>query len=147
MYRELHESLKKTYSIPQFDPNAVAFLMEKFDKNGDKKIDFFEFYDLFDRLNVLHKEFLDADFKNDSNGLVDSRELQAILKRKGYDLSMELFDFIMANMSKGNRTYGLKFDKYIGVIARLDHLIGKFSRSYNGQNLSNLEKFLKEMFF
>jgi Ca2+-binding EF-hand superfamily protein len=148
-FSEMQAMLKKTYSIPHFDSYAVNVLIERYDKDGDKQIDLGEFVELFDGINGLHKEFLDADFRYDANGYIDARELSNIFKRKGYSFGTDLYHYIVGEMSRGSSSHGLKFDKYIGIMARFEFLINKYTRCFkkNEKSADDLEKYLRAKFF
>jgi Ca2+-binding EF-hand superfamily protein len=148
-FNEMSDMLKKTYSIPRFDSYAVNVLIERYDRDGDKQIDFGEFFELFNGINGLHKEFLDADFRYDANGHIDARELNNIFKSKGYSFGIDLYHYVVSEMSRGSSSHGLKFDKYIGIMARFEFLINKYNRCFkkNEKSPDELEKYLRAKFF
>lgn len=103
--QELHEALRKGQPISQFDYNTVLVLLQKYDRqnnwifiiirllknvicilinslrNRDGAITFDEFYQLFIDLNNQYNEFLDTDV--DFSGTIDSKEMAAVLHKKG----------------------------------------------------------------
>ena len=53
----------------EFSRKTVEFLIEKYDKNGDREISFDEFDDLFYYLNEEHEDFLKIDTDDSGVGL------------------------------------------------------------------------------
>jgi Ca2+-binding EF-hand superfamily protein len=105
---ELHEALRRGQPNSQFDQRTVAILMEKYDKNGNGRITFDEFFDLFAGINAQFNEFLDVD--TDFSGLIDNRELGNALIRRGFNLSPDTLNFISYEISRRNNINGINFD-------------------------------------
>lgn len=124
--QELHEALRRGQTNFDFDPFTVQYLMQKYDTNGNGQISFEEFYQLNVDLNVQYNEFLDID--QDMSGFVDSRELSNSLRRKGYNFSPEIFDFIVNEISRRSGKRGITFDLYVRVSARFDALRNEYNR-------------------
>lgn len=136
---DLAKTLANVYSLPKFDQEAAEALVNKYDQNKDSKIDASEFFPLFEGIGALHKEFVDTDYANDANGLLDAKELAQVFKKRGRkdeQLSAELFHWIILEVSKqpdGKTvpTYGLKFDKFVRVVEQFDELVKQFKQSEN----------------
>ncbi|CAF0964823.1 unnamed protein product [Brachionus calyciflorus] len=123
---ELHEALRRGQTNFEFDPYTVQFLIQKYDNNKDNEIAFNEFYDLYCGLSVQYNEFLDVD--QDSSGLIDSRELSNSLRRKGFNFSQEVIDFIVNEISRRSGKHGISFDIYVRVTARFENLRNEYNR-------------------
>jgi Ca2+-binding EF-hand superfamily protein len=145
---DLHESFKKAYSNPHFEPKTSALLFERFDKNGDHALDLDEYGSLLESLNQHHKEFLETDFKHDANGLVNASELLKVFERKGYTFSVELLTSIVYQLTnKDNSTTGLKFDNFLYLVFRFDQLLTQYYKTNtSATSYSQLEKFIKNNF-
>ena len=118
--------------------------MEKYDKNRNGQIQFDEFYDLFAGINQQFNDFLDMD--RDSSGFIDGRELTAALHRRGFtDLSPDLFNYIVYELSRRNGVSGINFDLYVRTIARLDYLRAQYYR--NPYNSVPFDQFVRQSFF
>lgn len=141
--QELHECLKRGQTNYEFDPYTVSFLLEKYDQNRDNEIGFQEFHDLYMGLNVQYNEFLDID--QDSSGFIDGRELGNALRRRGYNFSQEIFDYVVNEIARRSGKRGISFDVYVRVTARFDFLRNQYSRS--PYQSVPLEKYIRDYFF
>ena len=141
---ELQGALKKGHSSSEFDPYTVTVLLEKYDRNRDNQITFEEFNSLFNDLNGQFNEFLD--FDSDNSGSIDGRELGNIMRRKGYNFSSDIFNYIVGEISKRSGKNGVTFDTYVRVIARFDHLRNQWQVN-NMQSRIPLENHIRNTFF
>lgn len=137
--------MKKTFGLKKVDPEAASLLLARYGK--DNKVSANEFNNLFNGINGLHKEFLDADFKKDANGYLDASELANAFKKHGHaDLSPDFFTWLIVELEGRDNNKpgsGLQFDKYIRVAERFDQLAGQFKK--NGGE--SLEKYARDNFF
>ncbi len=142
--QELHQALRKGHSSSEFDPYTVTVLLEKYDSNHDNQITFDEFSRLYNDLNGQFNEFLD--FDSDNSGSIDGRELGNIMRRKGYNFSPDLYNYIVYEISRRSGKNGVTFDTYVRVIARFDHLRNVYNRT-NMQSSMPLENYVRNNFF
>jgi Ca2+-binding EF-hand superfamily protein len=145
--QELHQALRKGHSSSEFDPYTVTVLLEKYDSNHDSQITFDEFARLFNDLNGQLNEFLD--FDSDNSGAIDGRELGNIMRRKSYNFSPDLYNFVAGEIARRSGKPGITFDTYVRVIARFDFLRNQFNRAQtqNSMLAPNLETYVRNSFF
>jgi hypothetical protein len=122
-------------------------LMSKYDRNGNNAIDFDEYFDLHQGINVLHKEFVDIDFEHHLNGRLSVIELTDLFRRKGFNFTFDFCEFLIRGMSRDKREDGLTFDKYLGAMARIDTLINQYQRNSQLRQYQTLENFIRNNFF
>lgn len=142
--QELHEALRRGQPVSEFDPYTIQTLIEKYDKDRDNQISFQEFNDLFVQLNAQLNEFYD--FDSDNSGSIDGRELGNILRRKGYNFSPDLFNYVVSEISRRSGKNGVNFDTYVRVIARFDFLRAQHSANPQLRSVP-LEKYIRDTFF
>ena len=99
---------------------------------------------MFIGLNNQYNEFLDVD--RDFSGLVDGRELESSLRRRGFNFSPEIYNYIIYEMSRRTGLNGINFDLFVRVSARFDFLRDQYSRNPALQNMP-LEHYVRNSFF
>lgn len=144
--QELHEALRRGQPTAEFDPYTIQTLIQKYDADRDNQIAFGEFASLFGHLNAQLNEFYD--FDSDNSGSIDGRELGNIMRRKGYNFSPDLFNFIVYEIARrSGKPQGVTFDTYVRVIARFDFLRDTYNRSPQIKQSVPLEKYIRDSFF
>ena len=142
--QELHEALRKGQGNAEFDPYTVSVVLQKYDRDHDGQIEFNEFFDLYNGLTGQFNEFLD--FDADNSGSIDGRELTNIMRRKGYNFSPDLFNYVVYEISRRSGKNGVSFDTYVRVIARFDFLRTQYNSNKQLQNMP-LEAYIRNSFF
>lgn len=148
--QELHEALRKGQANSEFDPITVGVLLRKYDSNNDNEINFNEFFQLFNEINVKFNEFLDIDL--DFSGSVDSRELANALSRKGYNFSQDFFNYLFYELSQKTGKQAITFDIYLRVLSRIEQMSRDFKNMPQNRNNPNVhpgqfEQFVRQYFF
>jgi Ca2+-binding EF-hand superfamily protein len=95
-------------------------------------------------INNQYNEFLDID--RDFSGTVDGRELETSLRRRGFNFSPDIFQFVIYEMSRRTGIQGINFDLYVRVTARFEFLRDQYQRNPSYQNMP-LEQYIKANFF
>ena len=142
--RELQQTLRQIQAGSEFCLKTVELLIAKYDKNGDREIEFSEFTDLFNNLNEEFENFLMMD--SDDSGTIDLDEFESSFTKKGYNFSHDFFKSIIHELHKHTGVYGLKFDNYIRIMARFDFLCKSY-RNTPYFHKHSLEQYLKKTFF
>jgi Ca2+-binding EF-hand superfamily protein len=141
---ELQQTLRQMQAGSEFSLKTVELLIAKYDKNGDREIEFSEFADLFNNLNDEFENFLMMD--TDDSGTIDITEFETAFTKKGYNFHHDFFKLIMEKVHKHTGCDGIKFDNYIRIMARFDFLCKSYRNTpYFHKN--SLEHYLKKTFF
>lgn len=141
---ELQLALRKTQASSDFSLKTVELLVSKYDKNGDREIDFNEFYDLFVNLSDEYEAFLMMD--SDDSGSIDIDEFSAALDKKGYEFTSDFYRMIMREIERKTNFANIRFDNYIRVAARFDFLTNTYKKTPYFHKES-LQSYLTKTFF
>ena len=142
---ELQQTLRRAQAGSEFNIKTVELLISRYDMNGDKQIDFEEFFDLFSSLNDEFETFLMID--SDGSGLIDLQEFREALRNKGYNFSDQFYQYIVNEICSKTRKNGIQFDNYIRVAARFDYLCSFYNNTPYFKSNHTLESYLRKTFF
>ena len=142
---ELQEALRRGQANNEFNIKTIELLISRCDKNSDRQITFDEFFDLYCNLNDEFEAFLMMD--EDGSNSIDFNEFSMAMINKGYTFSKKFFMFIVDEIGKHTKSYGIKFDNYIRVMARFEYLCDYYRKTPYFHNKHNLESYLKSTFF
>lgn len=56
---------------------------------------------------------------SDFSGTVDGRELETSLRRRGFNFSPDIFQYVIYEMSRRTGINGINFDLYVRVTAKI----------------------------
>jgi Ca2+-binding EF-hand superfamily protein len=138
-------TLRRAQANSEFSIKTVELLISRYDMDGDKQIDFDEFFDLFNSINDEFEAFLLTD--SDGSGLIDLYEFQTSLRNKGYSFSDQFFQYLMSEICTKTKKSGIQFDNYIRVAARFDYLCNFYHNTPYFQKSLSLEEYLRKTFF
>ena len=122
LQRALSSGTHKAFNI-----ETCRLLIGLFDINGNKKVDFNEFYSLYSYVADWCKCF--ASYDRDGSGGIDKKELKTALITFGYTLPDKFFDMVMKQFSRTKTPVrSLTFDDFIQLCIMLQMITGDFMR-------------------